>query len=335
MTHPLSRDLCRPVVGQRFHVAGDEYELGGVVGDGAVGIVRKATRCRDGLTRAVKFLAPDPKYIDEAVFDDVAARFTREGERGSKLDFPSLLKVHRYVENKVGGAFAKGSPQNPFLLMEFVGGRTLESHIHRLPKDDPRSFVVSVQKLDIALQLVDGLEYLHKKKLVHRDVKPANVFLTKPISADGRVIVKLGDFGIVKWGDFHASLSTGVLTATNQRGLGTLKYMAPEQAIAPKNVGVKSDIFSLGITLFELFAERILASPHHVYEITLARLTRGSTLSRFASMNYSLQLQDQEVGKLLLDMHLRGISGRPSIENVRGVLRRAYESVTGGEWQAP
>src|SRR6266849_3634186 len=265
MTHPLSRDLCHPSLGQRFRVDQEEYELGGVIGDGAVGVVRKATRSRNSSPRAVKFLAPDPKYIDQAVFDDVAARFTREGERGCKLDFPSLLKVQSYVANEGGAAFDIGTPRNPFLLMEFAGGRTLEGYIRRLSVDDPGSFDISEEKLDIALQFVEGLEYLHKKKLVHRDVKPANIFLTRVINGGFRFVAKLGDFGIVKWGDFHASLSTGVLTATSQRGLGTLKYMSPEQAIAPKNVGVKSDIYSLGITLFELFAGRILASPHHVY----------------------------------------------------------------------
>src|SRR5262249_53693523 len=159
------------------------------------------------VVRAIKFLAPDPKYIEESAFDDVAGRFKREGERGSKLDFPFLIKIHSYVANEEGAAFETGEPKNPFLLMELVGGRTLESYIRNLPKDTHGSFVITEEKLHIALQLVEGLEYLHKKKLVHRDVKPANIFLSKPL-ADKRLLVRLGDFGIVKWGDFHASLST-------------------------------------------------------------------------------------------------------------------------------
>jgi eukaryotic-like serine/threonine-protein kinase len=333
MSHFLNRRFCRPQYGQKFHVGDDEYELRGKIGDGAVGVVRKVVRLRDEASRAIKFLAPDPKYIEESVFDDVAARFTREGERGARLDYPFLLKVHNYIPNQNGVAFATGSPKNPFLIMQLVGGKTLERYIHNLPKEAPGSFMVNEEKLDISLQLVEGMEYLHKKKLIHRDVKPANVFLPRP--GIGRLLVRLGDFGIVKWGDFHASLSTGVLTATNQRGLGTLKYMSPEQAIAPKNVGAKSDIYSLGITLFELFAGRILASPHHVFEIMSARLARGSTFSRFLSMQYRLEMQDLNLGELLLDMHLRGIKGRPSIDRVRGVLRRAYENLTGREWRAP
>ena len=150
-----------------------------------------------------------------------------------------------------------------------------------------------------------------------------------------RVLARLGYFGIVKWGDFHASLTTGALTATSQRGLGTMKYMSPEQAVAPKNVGVKSDIYSLGITLFEIFAGRILASPHHVFEIMSARLLRGTTVGRFMSMGYKLSLEHQDIGELILDMHLRGIQRRPTIDNVRGILRRTYERVGGTEWRNP
>ena len=79
--HPLTRRLCAAKNGQRFELDGEQYLLAGKIDDGAVGIVRRGKRVRGSLPRAVKFLAPDPKYIDESVFDDVAHRFRREGER--------------------------------------------------------------------------------------------------------------------------------------------------------------------------------------------------------------------------------------------------------------
>jgi serine/threonine protein kinase len=334
MAHRLARRNCRLYAGQKFVVGNEEYVLAGKIGDGAVGVVRKAFRVTDRELRAIKFLAPDPKYIEESVFDDVAERFKREGERGSKLEHPFLIEVFHYVDNEDGISFRGNGPKNPFLVMQLVSGRTLESYVRNLADDYPGYFVINAEKLDIALQLIEALEYLHRKKLVHRDVKPANIFLARD-SESGRWLVKLGDFGIVKWGDFHASLSTGALTATNQQGLGTLKYMSPEQAIAPKNVTVRSDMFSLGVTLFELFAGHILASPHHVFEIMTARVSRGSTIGRFLSMNYKLHAEDHDVGEVLLDMHLRGIQGRPSIDRTRGTMRRSYERVTGREWRAP
>lgn len=75
MAHRLSRDLCKPKAGLIFHVGGHEYKLGGKVGDGAAGLVRRATRRTGNRLRAIKFLAPDPKYIEVSAFDDVAARF--------------------------------------------------------------------------------------------------------------------------------------------------------------------------------------------------------------------------------------------------------------------
>src|SRR6266478_1409713 len=127
MAHGLSRELCRPMAGQQFVVNGEQYVLGGALGDGAVGVVRKATRSSDGARRAVKFLAPDPKYIEEAVFSDVAGRFRREGERGARLKHPHLMTVFSYSENEDGEVFESRDPKNPFLLMEHIQGKTLES----------------------------------------------------------------------------------------------------------------------------------------------------------------------------------------------------------------
>ena len=109
--------------------------------------------------------------------------------------------------------------------------------------------------------------------------------------------------------------------------------MSPEQAIAPKNLTVRSDIYSLGITLFELFTSQLLASPHHVFEIMTARLLRGTTASRYFSMGYTLHQEDEDIAGLILDMHRRGASGRPPIERVKGILEHEYEERYGNSWE--
>ena len=108
--------------------------------------------------------------------------------------------------------------------------------------------------------------------------------------------------------------------------------MSPEQAIAPREVTVRSDIYSFGITLFELFTGQILASPHHVFEILNARLSRGTTASRMIDMGYQIPDSGLGVAELILDMHLRGPSGRPAIDKLAGRLVFEWESLTEEQW---
>ena len=332
MEHPLSRNNCNPEAGQEFTVDKEEYMLGGAIGDGAVGLVRRATKGTS--MRALKFLAPDPKYIEIEVFDDVARRFKREGERGSRLKHPHLIEIYAFSDNDNGSAFQSGNPKNPFIIMELIRGRTLESFIRKIGAGkNEKIFSITQEKLHLAIQIADALEYLHKLKLIHRDIKPANIFIEKHSGGNTYPLVKIGDFGVMKWGDFHASLSTGILTATHQKGLGTLKYMAPEQAIAPDTVTAQSDIYPFGITLFELFTEQILASPHHVYEVMNARLSRGTTASRYVSMGYRIEPEDEEIAGLILEMHLRGVSGRPNIKRVKGHLEFEYDRRYNSYWK--
>jgi eukaryotic-like serine/threonine-protein kinase len=320
MSHPLARPNFHCSSGLRCRVGAKTYVLAGKLGDGAVGMVRKATRSSDNALVAIKFLAPDPKYIEETKFDDVASRFRHEGERGAKLNHPRLVKILECVENEGGTCFQSEGPTNPFMVMELMSGRTLESEIKATDTEKVGRLEINRERLFLAIQLIDAVKYVHTHRLVHRDIKPANIFLSDKITRHKFPRLKLGDFGVVKWGDFHQAVATGNLTMTGQQGLGTLKYMSPEQAIKPKEVTPKSDVFSLGITLYELFTGQILASPHHVYQLMSARMSKGRIFTRFMELWHNINESHDHFLAKLLDCFLRGTDGRPKADDLYGCL---------------
>lgn len=327
--HRFERSRCRATAGQSFVADGIKYELQGKIGDGAAGIVRKARNKATGQIVAVKFLAPDQKYIEPSSFDDVASRFRREGIRGTGLSHENLIRILAYEENEDGRCFG-GRVINPFFVMEYIRGHTLESLIRHLASNLPEYAVVDQQTLTIAARVSFALETLHTLKIVHRDVKPANIFLSTNKPGTIPAVVKLGDFGVTKWGDFRAAVATGVLTVSHQQGLGTLKYMSPEQCVKPKDVGVRSDMFSLGITLFELFTGKILPSPQHVFRVMSVRDNRGTTAGKLAELGVRCSFgTEEEVFDLMLDMFLSSPQGRPSSSRARGFFEVMLEKASG------
>jgi serine/threonine protein kinase len=274
----------------------------------------------------VKVLAPDPKYIDPDVFDDVEQRFKREGSRGAHLRDDHLVDIIAYESNEEGCCFENARVKNPFIVMEYVKGRTLESLIKKIGASSiPGQTHITKQTLTIANCVAKALQYLHDRKVVHRDVKPANIFLSSATPDSIPSMVKLGDFGVTKWGDFLATAASGTLTVTRQQGLGTLKYMSPEQAVRPKDVNVRSDIFSLGITLYELFTGQILPSPHHVFEIMSARTSRDGIMGKLISVGLKCPYEHVAVFEMVLDMFLTAPKSRPTSVNVAGRLQYFLE----------
>ena len=242
-----------------------------------------------------------------------------------------MLDILAYSDNEKGTAFRTRSPTNPFIVMEYLSGKTLESYIRSTAAQERGMFTLNKPRLSIAIQLAAALTYLKDHRLVHRDVKPANIFLKKQSTSESWHAT-LGDFGVMKWGDFHAALASGTLTVVAQKGLGTLKYMSPEQAIRPSDVTSKSDIWSLGITLYELFTGQILASAHHVYELQAARRAHGTTRSRFQALQCGVETDSEAIAELILDMFLAA-DGRPSIDKILGNLEWEYSRRFNREWK--
>lgn len=320
----LLRDEFKATSGQIFIAGGREYMLGGELGNGAIGVVRRATDRKTQEQFAVKFLSPEPKYIDISSLEDIATRFKREGSRGTALSHEHLVKILAYEENENASNFLHNDgPPNPFIVMEYIHGTTLENFLRkRINKADGPRYNLTLQSIYMAFSIVSALHYLHARKIVHRDVKPANIYLTK-VSGDVRpTLVKLGDFGVVKWGEFKASLTSGTLTVSGQQNLGTLKYMSPEQALRPKDIDVRSDMYGLGITLFELFTTQILPNIYHVLQIAQLRYQRRTTTGKLLDLD--LQILPDEFEHLfthILNMFSTAPQSRPSSRDMEGRLK--------------
>jgi serine/threonine protein kinase len=204
------------------------YEIVRELGKGAMGIVYLAKDPLIGRLVALKTIRPSAHADDEDT-REFQARFVREAQAAGILNHPSIVTVHDIGVDDPSGM--------SFIAMEYVEGQNLKEV---LAQGRPLSFE---QAADIVAQVAEGLDFAHSKGIVHRDVKPANIILL-----DGNR-AKITDFGIAK-------ITSGVanLTTTGQF-LGTPNYMAPEQ-IKGTPVDGRSDIFSLGICLYECLTHR-------------------------------------------------------------------------------
>ena len=206
---------------------GGRYELDGVVGRGGMAEVFRARDIRLDRVVAVKTLRED--LARDATFQ---ARFRREAQSAASLNHPSIVAVYDTGEDNEGPSHV------PYIVMEYVDGRTLRD----LLRDDRR--LLPERALEITDGVLRALEYSHRSGIVHRDIKPGNVMLTR----SGQV--KVMDFGIAR----AVSDAQATMTQTAQV-IGTAQYLSPEQARGER-VDARSDLYSTGCLLYELLTGR-------------------------------------------------------------------------------
>jgi serine/threonine protein kinase len=228
ITSPLRAYVYNARVSLQPNAVLGPYQIAGIVGEGGMGVVYRATDTRLGRDVAIKVLT------HVAVSDrERLLRFEQEARATGMLNHPNLLTIY-----DVG----RDDDDNPYLVSELLEGETLTNRLARGPLS-PRKAV------DAALQMALGLAAAHEKGVVHRDLKPDNIFLTR----DGRL--KILDFGIAKLTGSALGDGPTFEVAATEPGmvLGTVGYMSPEQ-VRGESVDQRSDLFSLGAIFYEMLS---------------------------------------------------------------------------------
>jgi serine/threonine protein kinase len=221
----------------------DKYRVERVLGSGGMGTVVAATHLALGQLVAIKVMRPEAGDRPDA-----AERFLREARAAGKL------RSEHAVEVKDVGVLADGTP---FIVMEFLAGRDLASELRE------RGPLPVAQAVDYLLQCCLALAEAHALGIVHRDLKPANLFLTR--RPDGGALVKILDFGISKLiveGD-EGGTQTQVM-------MGSAHYASPEQIRSARAADARSDIWSLGVTLYELVSGGLPFPGESVLDVCVA-----------------------------------------------------------------
>ncbi len=198
------------------------------LGSGGMGVVYRASDLRLDRTVALKFLSPEISTEEE-----YKKRFLREAKAASALDHPNICTIHE-IDVAADGQM--------FIAMAYYPGETLKKKIQRGPLPVPEA-------VDLAMQVARGLAKAHQQGIAHRDIKPANVLVTE----EG--VVKIVDFGL-------AQLDDATKLTKSDSTLGTPAYMSPEQAQRMPG-DHRSDIWSLGVLLYEMVAGRVPFEGRH------------------------------------------------------------------------
>jgi len=277
------------------------YKILEKLGEGGMGVVYKAEDLKLKRIVALKFLPPDLTRDPEA-----KERFIQEAQAASALDHPNICNIHEIDETEDG---------QMFICMAYYDGETLKRKV--------ASGQLSVDSvIDIAIQIAQGLVKAHEHGIVHRDIKPGNIMITK----DG--MVKILDFGLAKLAGQVGLTKTGTT-------VGTIAYMSPEQARG-EDVDHRSDIWSFGVMLYEMITGQLPFNGEYeqavLYSIiseepeSITGLRSGVPMELERIINKCLEKKPsdryQHVDELIVDLRSLKKKSKPGVMPFASGLKR-------------
>lgn len=240
-----------------------KYRLDSLLAEGGMGSVYKATHVMLGKTVAIKLIKP---AID--VSPEIVRRFQREARATTALNHPNIIAVNDLGQTPDGTLY---------IAMEFIDGPSLKTVIQQTRAIAPARTIALLR------QVASALSVAHKHGIIHRDLKPQNIMLTK--SHDGAELVKLVDFGIAK------TLEEGATQLTQAgHALGTPYYMSPEQ-IEGREVDARSDLYALGIILYEMLVGEVPFSDQSTPAVLVKQLKERPARPSIKNPNVSPALE--------------------------------------------
>jgi serine/threonine-protein kinase len=244
----------------------DKYSLVRLLGEGGMGAVYEGEHIMVRKRCAVKVLHPELSGNMEVV-----QRMMREAQAAAAISHPNIVETHDFGV----------TPENVcYMVMDYLEGESLDTVIRHLGRLDVKPLVATI------LQVLSALVAAHAKKIVHRDLKPENIFIAK--NKTGGEVVKLLDFGISKF--MLSESDTGRLTHAGIV-MGTPLYMSPEQASGAEKVDARSDIWSMGVVLYEALTGKLPFDGDNYNQIIVQIITKGFAPPRQHRRDISEELE--------------------------------------------
>jgi serine/threonine-protein kinase len=310
----LQQDFVMPYA--EGEILAGKYQVIELIGVGGIGFVLAATHIELGEKVALKFLRPDALANEEAV-----GRFAREARASVQIKSEHVARVFDV------GHLPDGSP---FIVMEYLEGKDLGAVLHE------RGALPIKLAVEYVLQACEALASAHASGVVHRDVKPENLFLNRP--SQGVDMIKVLDFGISKVALTGSSFESRHPLAQTTMAMGSPTYMSPEQVRASHDIDARTDVWSLGCVLYELLTGQPAFDAPSLTQISAAILEAEPTSLRLACPMAPSGLEAvvkhclakhpagrfQNVGELAIALYPYGSPrGQISVERCCSLLRSA------------